>query len=128
MGFEFNSGGADDSLLRVTVFADDLNYPVGMTELADGSLLVAVTNGSSYFGGTSGSLMRLADEDGDGVADVRQTLVSDVPHGKVTAVERVDDLVVVTGQGAGAPITIYRTGAAVDDPFTAIGSFTLTYP
>ena len=34
--------GLDESQFRVSVFADGLNYPVGMTALDDGSILAAV--------------------------------------------------------------------------------------
>ena len=59
---------------RITVFAKGLNYPLGMVLLDDGSVLVAVTNGSSFFGSTSGSIVRLEDSDGDGVADSQTIL------------------------------------------------------
>ena len=48
---------------ELTVFADDLNYPVGMVELPDRSLLVAVSRGSSFFSSESSQILRLVDED-----------------------------------------------------------------
>src|SRR5918994_6042845 len=85
VGFTIDGPNLDEGLLRVTVFAEGLNYPVGMAELDDGSILAAVTNEASYFGSTAGSLVRLADDDGDGIAEQRQTLVSNVPGGKLSA-------------------------------------------
>ncbi len=120
--------GLNPDLLRVTLFADGLNYPVGMAELDDGSVLTAVSNGANYFGSTSGALLRLADTDGDGVADLRQTLVSNVPGGKLSALRRAGNLVTVTGQGAGTPISVYRLGVSPADPLTYLGGIELNYP
>lgn len=125
---DFQAPGLDPQLLRVTVFAEGLNYPVGMTPLDDGSLLVATTNATSYFAGGTGSLVRLFDADGDGVAEQRQTLVNNVPGGKLTALDRAGDLVAVTGQGSGVPISFYRLGATPADPLTFAGKLDLNYP
>ncbi len=116
------------SLLRITTFAEDLNYPVGMAALDDGSILAAVTNGASFFGSTSGSLVRLADTDDDGVVDEQQTLVADVPGGKISALRRAGPLLAVTGQGAGTPISLYRLGASPTAAPTYLGGIELTYP
>lgn len=127
-GITVDAPGLNPALLRVTTFADGLNYPVGMAALDDGSILTAVTNGQSYFSSTSGAVLRLADTDGDGVADLRQTLVANVPGGKISALRRAGSLVAVTGQGAGTPISIYRLGAAPADPLTYLGGISLNYP
>jgi glucose/arabinose dehydrogenase len=127
-GLTFSASGLDPNQVRVTEFASGLNYPVGMTSLDDGSLLVAVTNGSNYFTASSGSILRLADTDGDGVSDVQETLVSNVSSGKLTALDRAGDLVVVTGQGSGAPISFYRLGSAPSDPLQFVGRLDLSYP
>jgi glucose/arabinose dehydrogenase len=115
-------------LLRITIFASGLNYPVGMAELDDGSILVAITTGASYFGSTAGSVMRLADTDNDGVADQQQTLVANVPGGRLSALRRAGPLVAVTGQGSGSPITLYRLGQNPADPLAYLGQLDLTYP
>ncbi len=125
--FSIQGPGVESSDFRVTTFATGLNFPVGMTQLDDGSLLVATSNGSSFFGSSSGSLIRLADTDNDGVADVTQTLVSNVPGGKLSALRRSGDLVFVTGQGSGPPISIYRLGAQVDDPLSLLGTISINY-
>ncbi len=125
--FSIQGPGVSAEDFRITEFASGLNYPVGMVELDDGSVLVATSNGNSFFGSSSGSLIRLADTDGDGVSDVSQTLVSDVPSGKLSALRRSGDLVFATGQGGGAPIAIYRLGAEVDDPLTLQGTITINY-
>lgn len=110
--------GVDSNDFEVTRFSSGLNFPVGMAELPDGSILVGVSNGT-LFGASSGALVRLADTNGDGVADVEQTLADNVPNGGLSSVRVVDDLVFATGQGRA--ITIYRMGANVDDTYTLMG-------
>jgi glucose/arabinose dehydrogenase len=106
---------------RVTTLASGLNYPLGMAMLPDGSLLVAVNDGSSFWN-SSGRLIRLVDADGDGVADgPGETLFSGLP-GKLTALRVVDDLVFVAAQGH--PIVILRLG----DPLTSVGTINIEYP
>ena len=113
---------------RITTFASELNYPVGMAELADGSMMVAVSNGSSFFGSSSGQILRLADNDGDGVADEQQVLVNSVPGGGLSALRVAGNLVFTTGQGRGKPISIYRLGENPADPLTSVGQLTVNYP
>jgi hypothetical protein len=126
--FDIAGPGVQASHFRTTTFATGLNYPVGMVELDDGSILVGTSNGSSIFGSTSGSLVRLADTNGDGVSDVRQTLVNNVPGGGLSGLRRQGDLFFATGQGSGKPISIYRAGATPADPLILQGTITLTYP
>lgn len=125
--FSIQGPGVDPADFRMTTFATDLNYPVGMTELADGSIMVAVSNGSSFFGSRSGSIIRLLDSNQDGVADERTTLFSDVPGGGLSALRMIDDLVFTTGQGSGKPISILRAGATPADPLTLIGEININY-
>ena len=126
--FTLQGPGVNPGDFRVTTFATGLNFPVGMTGLSDGSLLVATSNGGSFFGSSTGSLVRLADTDGDGVADVQQTLVNDVTGGRLTSIRRAGGLIAVTGQGSNLPISFYRTGATPSDPLTLVGRIDLTYP
>lgn len=125
--FTIQGPGVDPNDFRITEFATGLNYPVGMVELDDGSVIVATSNGNSFFGSSSGSLIRLADTDGDGISDSSQTLVSNVPGGKLSALRRSGDLVFATGQGSGVPISIYRLGAEPDDALTLQGTITISY-
>ncbi len=125
--FDVAAPGLDPADLRVTTFATGLNYPVGMAELDDGSILVATSNGT-LFGSGTGSLIRLADTDNDGVADVQQTLVSNVPGGGLTSLRRQGEFFFTTGQGSGRPISIYRAGATPADPLSLVGSVQLNYP
>ena len=66
----------DQSRLQVTTFATGLSFPTSMAELADGSLLVAQSVGSSLWGSTEGSLVRLTDLNGDGIADDSGTVLA----------------------------------------------------
>ncbi len=126
---QFTLGG-DDRVnpddFTITTFADGLNFPVGMDFLPDGSVLVAVSNGSSFWSSTSGSLIQLIDADNDGVAETENTLVSDVPEGRLSALRRSGDIVVTTGQG-NAPIVIYRLSGTTDYQLTEVGRMTINY-
>lgn len=125
--FTITGPGVDPNDFQITEFATGLNYPVGMTELADGSVMVAVSNGSSFFNTTSGSLIRLADTDQDGIAETRTTLVNNVPGGKLSSLKSAGDLLFVTGQGSPTPISIYRQGATPVDAPTLMGSLRINY-
>jgi len=115
----------DPDAFRITTFAGHLNYPVGMTALPDGSILVATSNGPRFFNSTSGSLIRLQDTDEDGVADRSEVLVDDVPGGRLTSVRRVDDLVFVIGSRS--PITIYQLNGESAYSLAEVGRVTITY-
>ncbi len=112
---------------EITTFAGSLNFPLGMAQLPDGSILVAVSNGSAFFNSSSGSLIRLVDSDDDGVAESRTALVDNVPGGGLTALRIAGDLVFTTGQGEGKPIVIYRLGASSADKLTEVGRLTINY-
>ncbi len=116
---------ADD--FQITTFASGLNYPLGMALLADGSIMVVVSNGTAFFSSTSGSLIRLEDNDDDGVAENMTVLANNVPGGGLTAVRTAGELVFVTAQGAEKPITIYRLGATVAAPLTEVGRILINY-
>src|SRR5215204_3338618 len=47
--FTLQGPGLDPGRFRVTAFATGLNYPIGMAELSDGSILVTSTDGPSFF-------------------------------------------------------------------------------
>ena len=115
--------------LSVTVFADGLFYPLGMTELPDGSLLVGTsrpTEGSFY--GSTGELRRLVDADEDGVADGPGTVLAAGLPGAMTAVRRAGSLVyAVSAQPGGTQISILRLGAETEDPLALIGSIDFVY-
>ncbi|MBX2818795.1 MAG: T9SS type A sorting domain-containing protein [Rhodothermaceae bacterium] len=109
----------------ITVFADGLNYPLGMAELEDGSILAAVSNGTTFFGSANGELIRLADTNGDGIADEETVLVESVPGGALTTVRTAGELVFTTGQGK--PISIYRFADSPTSSLDYLGDITITY-
>ena len=125
--FSINGPGVDTNDFRMTTFATGLNYPVGMVELSDGSIMVAVSNGSSFFNSGSGSILRFVDSDQDGVADEQMTLHDRVAGGGLTSLRMVDDLIFTTGQGSGKPISIFRAGASPADPLSLVGQITINY-
>ena len=124
----FNLNSVDANQFYVTEFASNLNFPVGMAELSDGSLLVGVSNGSTFFGSNSGQILRLADTDGDGVAEQQTVVANSVPGGGLSALRVEGDLVFTTGQGRGKPITIYRLGESPSDALTQLGELAINYP
>ena len=124
--FSIQGPGVNPADFRLTTFATGANFPVGMVELDDGSILVAESNGA-FFGSGSGRLVRYVDSNQDGVADSKSNLAN-VPFGGLTALRRAGDLIFTTGQGPGKPISIYHLGDNPSDPLTAVGSLTLNYP
>ncbi len=117
----------------VTAFATGLDFPLGMVELDDGSLLVATAatppGGGSYFA-SPGQLLRLVDTDGDGVADGPPQAIATPTALPValTSLERRGDLLFVTS-AANRSIEVLRltgTGAALAANPTA--SLELAFP
>jgi len=121
---------AKAQLFAVTGFATGLDYPFGMAELEDGSILVGTSRpilGSVGFGSTTGRLLRLVDADGDGVADGPGALVADGLPARVTCVRPAGPFVLVSSFGPPNRITVLRRGAAPADPLAALGSIDFTY-
>jgi glucose/arabinose dehydrogenase len=119
---------AQDAGLTMTAVATQLDFPVGMTPLPDGSLLVA-TNPSDegVFYSSWGRLLRLKDSDGDGSLDQQTTLADNLPGGLV-AVARYGEIVVVTSSEIGnEQIMFFRRGEHWRDPLTEIDRITFTF-
>lgn len=115
--------------LNATTFAANLNFPVGLAVLPDGSLLVGTSNptGGSYFSST-GELVRLADDDGDGVADGELEVVATDLAGAVTAVAVANDLVFVTSVASGDErIQILRGGSDWLGPYELLGEVVFSF-
>ena len=120
--------GVQPSDFRVTVFARNVDFPLGMVSLEDGSLLVAETKGTSFWNGNAGQLVRYVDTDQDGVADGPGTVLhSGLPSG-LTSLRKCGSLVFVTGQGTGHPMWVLRAGVTPDAPLSLVGSLTVRYP
>src|SRR5262245_32321373 len=66
--FTVQGPGVNPNDFRITTFASGLDFPLGMARLADGSLLVGVSQGTSFFNST-GRLVRFTDTNQDGIAD-----------------------------------------------------------
>ena len=125
--FSIQGPGVNPKHFRLTTFASGLNFPLGMAELSDGSLLVAVSDGVSFWSST-GKLIRLTDTDQNGIADGPGTvLFSGLPGGQ-TSLRVSGKLVFVTGQGRGHPISILRMGKTPADPLNLVGQINVNYP
>jgi glucose/arabinose dehydrogenase len=121
----------DPAEFRVTTFAAGLNFPTGMQQLGDGSVLVATSNptaGGSFFSST-GALLRLRDGNGDGVADVQSDLtpVAGLP-GTITTIRQAGDLLFATHATGSTPrISVMRRGATAADRYTLLGSVNFNF-
>jgi len=125
--FSLQGPGVDTNDFRITVFASGLSFPVGMVQLADGSLLVAVTQGTSYNRANAvGQIIRLTDTNQDGVADGPGTVVYDGLPNARTALRMFGNLIFVTGQGQ--PIEVLRSGSTPAAPLSLVGTININYP
>jgi glucose/arabinose dehydrogenase len=124
--FALHGPGVNMSDFRITVFATNLSYPLGMARLTDGSILVAVSEGSS-FDSSVGKVIRLVDTDNDGIADGPGNVLDTGLPGGQTCLRRGGSLVFVTGQGSGKPITILRTGGTPAAALSLVGQIDINY-
>ena len=125
--FTIQGPGVNPSDFRITVFATNLNYPLGMARLADGSFLVGVSQGTSFWNST-GQIIRLTDTNLNGIADGPGTVLYTGLPGGQTSLRKCGNLVFVTGQGVGRPISILRVGATPSAPLTSVGAINVNYP
>jgi glucose/arabinose dehydrogenase len=125
-----NDSRIDPSMFRITEFIAGLPYASGTQRLPDGSLLVGVSVPTNdRFRRSIGSLLRLTDEDGDGVADDRGTVVAtDLPGGIVQMRQSGEILVINSQQVRRASISFLRAGDSPDATYTLIGSIDFRFP
>jgi glucose/arabinose dehydrogenase/plastocyanin len=129
----------DPSRFQVTTFASGLPYPTSMVELADGSLLAATNVLASYVS-SDGKLLRLVDEDGDGIADdispvaiLRRVGGSRLPvhvdlPGAVVQMRRSAGLLVLTArQAERTSIVVLREPSIAGEPYTWLGVVRLPF-
>jgi glucose/arabinose dehydrogenase len=123
--FTVQGPGVNSNDFRVTTFASGLDFPLGMARLSDGSLLVAVSQGTSLFNST-GRLLRLVDANEDGIADSPGTVLASNLPGSQTAVVVAGNLILATGQTK--PITVLRAGPSPGSALTFVGRIGIAYP
>ena len=123
--FTLQGPGVDPGRFRITAFATGMNYPVGMAQLADGSLLVTSTDGPNFLSSSAG-LVRLVDANRDGIADSPPVTLFSGLSGGATSVRVAGSLVFVTGQGK--PVVVLRQGSSPAAPLTQVGRLDITYP
>src|SRR2546430_2669672 len=96
-----------------------------MASLADGSLLVTLSQGANFFSST-GKVVRLTDTNLNGIADgPPAVLYSNLP-GTLTGVRLAGSLVLVIGRPM--PITVLRAGPSPSSPLTLVGRIIINYP
>jgi glucose/arabinose dehydrogenase len=118
----------DPGDFEITVFAAGLDFPIGLAELPDGSLLVGLNRKDGPdFSLAAGELVRFVDANDDGVADgPGQTLAGGFDA--VTSLRVVADLVVVAEGGRGTPsIAFLRRGPTPTSPLALLGSLDLAF-
>ncbi|AFY96342.1 PEP-CTERM sorting domain-containing protein [Chamaesiphon minutus] len=103
---------------RITEFATGLDFPNGIAQLGDGSLVVGTTQGRNFFDrDAKGQLIRLQDTNGDGVAETKTILYDGAQPGNnlpggISAVRVIDNYLFVTTFGEGHDrISIFQQGA-----------------
>jgi len=127
--FTLQGPGVDPQDFEVTVFASGLNYPKGMLELPDGSLLVATSDpraGSQGFYDSTGTILRLVDSDRDGAADGPGERLFTGLVGSLSGLKLAGPLVLVVSTGS--RISILRRGDALDSPLAMAGRITFDLP
>ncbi len=134
-GSPFSVGGdpvVDPAAFRVTTFASGLNYPHGMQALADGSILVAVSNpnsGSQSYYNSTGELLRFVDANDDGVADGSPGVLFNGFPGSLTEVRQAGRFIIVSSNQAGQEgLSVLRVGATPADALTLAGSINFAFP
>lgn len=118
-----------DAGIALGLFADGLDFPMGLVALPDGALLAGVSapTGGSFFQ-SDGALLRLTDHDGDGRADSAGTPLATGIPGPIVALARAGNLVFVTTARAGAEaIAIYRRGATWHDQLVPAGQIDFAF-
>src|SRR5438874_11364853 len=125
--FAIQGPGVSPADFRITVFATNIYYPLGMVQLSDGSLVVGTSVGTSFWS-SIGQIVRFTDTNLDGIADDPPTVLYPGLPGGQTSLRMWGNLVFVTGQGIGKPISILRRGPTPGSPLALAGQININYP
>ena len=123
------SNGVNPADFRYTTFASGLNYPVGMQQLSDGSILAATSNpiGDGGFYNSTGSLVRFVDANHDGVADnPGGTVVYSGLPGTLSAMQQAGNLLFSTSSGNNPSITVLQMSSPTS--YSLVGTENLNFP
>jgi glucose/arabinose dehydrogenase len=131
--------GIDPSLqnqFSITPFATGLDFPNGIVQLGDGSLVIGTAQGNGFFDPQSkGQLVRFQDNNGDGVADTKTVLydgsiVGNNLPGGITAIRSIDNYLFVTSDlSSQSRISIFQQGADLSaNSLMLKGSLNFSYP
>jgi glucose/arabinose dehydrogenase len=131
--------GIDPSLqsqFNITPFATGLDFPNGIAQLSDGSLLVGTSTGNGYFDPQAkGQLVRFQDTNGDGISDSRTvlydgTIAGNSLPGGITAIRSIDKYLFVNSSVSGSyRISVFEQGVNFNtNSLTLKGSLDFAYP
>jgi glucose/arabinose dehydrogenase len=119
--FTVQGPGVNTNDFRVTTFASGLDFPLGMAELPDGSLIVTAVQSTSFYSGT-GRLLRLTDTNQNGISDAPGTVLYSGLPTTVTAVRVAGNLVLA--ESVATSVYVLRMGATPASPLTLVGTIT----
>src|SRR5438105_692405 len=131
---QFRIGGdprVNPNDFRITTFASRLNFPNGLAQLSDGSILVATSNpnGGGTFWVSSGELLRFTDNDQNGVADGPGQLMYSDPVGVWVAMKVAGPFVFITSAKQGLErIIVLRMNNGPASPYAFVGTLNFTFP
>jgi glucose/arabinose dehydrogenase len=121
----------DPSKFRITTFASGLQFTTGVQRLSDGSMLVAISepNAGGSFYASTGKLLRLTDNNLDGVADDAGTYLNTGLPGSIVQMRMAGDILIVnSADPVVSKISFLRKGPTPSSPFTNLGSLNLDFP
>lgn len=135
--FTLGGPGVHPNAFRVTEFATGLTVPVGMVQLADGSIVYGAAKPTTVaFQTGTFELRRLVDSNGDGVADngIGDLLYTGpADAGGINALATSGDLVFALSNTVNrfsnitARITVLRPGATPGDDLTEVGALNMAF-
>jgi glucose/arabinose dehydrogenase len=131
---QFTIGGdprVNPNDFRITTFATGLNFPNGLAQLSDGSILVATSNpnGKGTFWASSGELLRFTDNDQNGIADGPGQLMYSDPVGVWVAMKVAGPFLFITSAKQTLErIIVLRMNNGPASPYAFVGTLNFTFP